>query len=164
MQISFLRKVSRTVSGRRSRKFALLLALLALASGCSRMERDAPAHEAAAARELRAIASAQVDYARAYGGFACNLAQLGPPLKNVKPSLDSAGLIDQALAAGLKAGYRFSVASCSDSGRSYRLVAVPIEPGRTGKRSFCTDQNAVVKYAEESSADDCLAAGKPLQP
>src|SRR5216684_1276694 len=103
----------------------LALALVALAPGCNRLERDAPAHEAAAARGLRAIASAQVDYARAYGGFACSLAQLGPPKKNVKPSLDSAGLIDQALAAGTKQGYRFSVASCSDSGRSYRLVAVP---------------------------------------
>jgi len=152
------------LSRKAARKLALPLALIAFGLGCNRLERDAPAHEAAAARELRAIASAQVDYARAYGGFACNLSQLGPPMKNVKPSLDSAGLIDQALAAGTKQGYRFSVASCSDSGRSYRLVAVPIEPGRTGKRSFCTDQSAVVHYAEESSADDCLAAGKPLQP
>src|ERR1700752_1505455 len=79
---------------RKPRKLALALALVALALGCNRLEPDAPAHEAAAARELRAVASAQVDYARAYGGFACSLAQLGPPMKNVKPSLDAAGLID----------------------------------------------------------------------
>ena len=141
-----------------------LVAGMLLSAGCSGNKAAIATNETAAIGSLRAIASAEADYARNYDKvFACTLAQLGPPLKNLKPGRDAAGLISERLARdSVTNGYKFSVASCSDTGRSYRLVAVPTELGTTGKRSFCSDQSAHIYYSDDGTADACLAQGKPL--
>jgi hypothetical protein len=48
---------------------------------------------------------------------------------------------------GERAGYSFVISGCETLGdkavRQYQIMAVPIEPGKSGWRSFCTDETGV---------------------
>jgi len=147
------------------------------------------ANEATAVNTIRTIFTAQVAYSSAYEkGFACTLRQLGPhpsgsPAQNPSPNqsigqqvrrLPSgnpsgtetfADLIDSTLASGEQGGYKFEVQNCKpptaqEPNGMFEVSAVPIQPGKTGNRSFCMDQTGVIKV---KPANGTCAQGTPLQ-
>jgi len=123
-------------------------------------------NEASAVGSLRSLNTAQVYYARAYAevGFACALESFSPPPDGQRPSPNAADLLDRGLTSGTKAGYR-STLTCPDKAKpqkKYQLSAVPVAPGQSGKRAFCTDETAVIKGSDDGKAETCFASGKPL--
>jgi hypothetical protein len=68
-------------------------------------------------------------------------------------------LINPALEAGTRNGYRFELSGCAGAS-SYRVSATPIQKG-SGLRSYCSDESGVIRSAAES--DDCWTSGKPVR-
>lgn len=56
-----------------------------------------------------------------------------------------------------KHGYSFNYAGFDADGdgksENYLLVATPITRGQTGKRTFCADSSAVIRYSDDGSCD-----------
>ncbi len=104
------------------------------------------ANEASAVASVSAINKMEVAYQAAYGGYATSLANLGGADPCTK-SAETACLLDQSLAGGVKAGYKFvAVGSNPSNGfsTSYVAGAAPEIFDRTGKRRFCsTDKNVL---------------------
>ncbi len=122
--------------------FGAVLVLFARSGGISsfiNMER----HETRAADALRAINTAQIQYARTHPaeGFASSLEDLGPS--------PGAGLIDQDLADGGRYNYIIALApaSADKSGRMdrYTLTARPDPFGSCARRSFSAKNPASVR-------------------
>jgi type IV pilus assembly protein PilA len=113
------------------------------------------ANEAAAAQNLRNISTAEVAYSTMYGiGFSSDLTQLSGTL--VIADQNKAGLIDQVLARGTKSGfiYTFAVLATDSQGHvaSYSVNADPQVPGSSGQRHFYTDQTAVIRANDTTTA------------
>jgi type IV pilus assembly protein PilA len=105
------------------------------------------ANEASAVSSIRAINTAEVSYQATYGGYANSLAQLGGAEPCTK-SAETACLLDQSLAGGVKAGYRFLAAGGNESAgsnTSYIAAAAPEVFDRTGKRIFCSTDKGVIR-------------------
>jgi type IV pilus assembly protein PilA len=104
------------------------------------------ANEASAVASIRAINTSEVTYQATYGGFAQTLANLGGPEPCTK-SVETACLLDQSLAGGVKAGYNFAAVGSNPANgvsTSYVAGAAPLVFDRTGKRMFCsTDKNVL---------------------
>ena len=139
---------------------------------------DMAAREEAAVATLRGLAEAIETYRRAYGKLPDSLAEMGPaPKDEISP--EQASLVNEKLAAGEDAGYRFRyhiVARPEQQGESvrkdvpepgdeadqdaYELAATPEEYGKSGKRSFFLDASGKVHGAdrrgEVGSGDDPL--------
>ena len=96
------------------------------------------ANENSAINALRMVSQMEGEYLATYPtrGYACSLATLGGK-KNATPTADSAALINDDIASGIKSGYRFTLSKCD--GAHYSVTAVPIKPGKSGDRGFCTD-------------------------
>ncbi len=123
------------------------------------------ASEASAVGSLRTLNTAEVAYFAIYAnaGFTCSLADLGGGGSGTTDA-HHAGLIDDVLASGKKSGYLFTLSGCPAKPNppvEYTITAVPAEPGRG--RAFCTDQTAVIYYAQDGKGETCLAEKKPLQ-
>jgi type II secretory pathway pseudopilin PulG len=118
------------------------------------------ANEASAVDSIRAINTAEVTYAATYPhlGFA-----LLPALGGAGGSSTGAGLIDAALASGVKSGYQFSVttggATGSGPATTYMVNADPRD-AQTGQRHFFSDQSGVLRYHVSQPAS---ASDSPLQ-
>jgi hypothetical protein len=132
------------------------------------------ANESAAASTVRTINTSQVTYSTEYPskGYAPNLATLGPgPGGSCSTGTEQhACLIDNVIGntsctAGAwctKYGYKFTMSAetnCSDQttqdadssiGCNYVIVATPVNEA-TGRRSFCSTADAVVRYRYTSS-------------
>jgi len=82
-------------------------------------------------------------------GFTCDLHQL-----------EQAGLVDEVLASGERAGYHYELHGCDSTApaTAFLLTAVPIAQGRTGEVAFCANQEGVLWYAHRGSVDDCFRA------
>ena len=111
--------------------------------------RDAQIHanEASAVGSIRAINTAEVSYQAAYGGYADSLANLGGAEPCTK-SAETACLLDQSLAGGVKSGYRFVALGGNPSGgenTSYYAAAAPEIVDRTGRRLFCSTDKGVIR-------------------
>lgn len=119
------------------------------------------ANEASAVGSVRTIVSAQTTYGQKYPekGHACTLASLG----GNGGTQESAGLIEESLAAGLKNGYRFEVGCYEGESVSYYVVAYPVKQHSTGIRTFCADQSGVIRHSQSASLDECLSSGEPLE-
>jgi hypothetical protein len=110
---------------------------------------------------LHTINTAAITYACLYDhGFPVKLSNLGPPKsKGAVPSEandQAAGLIDDVLASGTKAGYRFYyVAGPVDShGKilTYTVHADPLE-SRAGEPHYLTDQTGAIRQQAKRQAD-----------
>jgi hypothetical protein len=108
---------------------------------------------------LRKLNQAEVTYAATYpqAGYACRLSDLGGSLSGKSADEHGAQLIDPALEAGTRNGYRFEISGCSGTS-SYRILAQPSQNG-VNRRSYCTDQSGVIRSA--SPGEDCFASGTP---
>ncbi len=104
------------------------------------------ADEASAVASLRAINTAELSYQASYGGYADSLAKLGGADPCSK-SAETACLLDQSLAGGVKSGYNFAAVGNSPANgmnTSYVAGAAPVVFDRTGRRLFCsTDKNVI---------------------
>lgn len=108
-----------------------------------------------AQNSLQKIVQAQMMYSGNYPalGYACTLPALGGDSKSGPPSATAAQLLPEDLSTGLKQGYIFTL-TCGDevtSGsttrhNSYTIVAKPQTVGKTGDRSYCTDENGHLKF------------------
>jgi type IV pilus assembly protein PilA len=115
------------------------------------------ANEATAISGVRNIVAAEVAYQQQHPeiGFTCDLNELS-----------SAVQIDSSMASGTKMGYTFSLQNCSmgKSGtqmQKYQIVASPIRRNQTGRRTFCSDESAVIK-AYPGGSENCFASGQTL--
>jgi hypothetical protein len=112
-----------------------------------------PRNEPSAVNSLRSINTAQVTYAQTYGGFSHTLVALGPPPAGTGASAFYADLIDSVLASGMKSGYRFvyTPGPPDSKGRitSYTVAAQPTIYGKTGNRSFFTDESGAIRQTIE---------------
>jgi len=141
-----------------------LIMIIAAVSIPSLTDSKIGANEASAVASVRAINTAEISYAAAYGGYAASLANLGGP-EPCSKSAQTACLLDQGLAGGEKAGYRFMAVGGSPSGAqntSYVVGAAPQVFDRTGRRLFCsTDKNVLRADLNQSgstmppSAEQC---------
>ena len=119
-------------------------------------------NQSSAAGSVRIIYPAQITYSSTYNqGYAPKLEWLGPREERSVPTPERAGLIDSVLAAGEKAGYRFTLTPGlpDEEGKitSYTLSAQPITYKLTGCRSFFNDETGVIRATDEdraATADD----------
>lgn len=138
---------------------ALILVIIAIALP-NYMRARMSANETSAASYVRTITTASVVYNSTYdNGYPPTLATLGPPPGGGSAaSCDYANLIDEVVAAGQKGGYGYALSGvgapvdttgtgCSLPGyNNYLVTAVPLVPGQTGQRSFCSDEPAALHY------------------
>jgi type IV pilus assembly protein PilA len=113
------------------------------------------ANQASAVASLRTLNTAEITYSSTYNqGFSSNLAQLGPPTSgNATSAL--AGLVDSVLAAGTKSGYAFAYtagATVNGVTPTYGITANPITPGTTGLNYYFTDDSAVIRQNNTTTA------------
>lgn len=122
------------------------------------------ADDSAVIAAMRSILSAETTYAATYPsvGFTCTLSDLDG-FGGGTPNEHQAMLIPSGLAGGKRFGYVFSLAQCGETPASrYRLLAVPAA-GSYGRRAFCTDESAVIRYSTDGNAATCMASGMTLQ-
>lgn len=108
------------------------------------------ANEASASQSLRAINTAETTYWNTYDRGFAPLANLGGAAPCV-PSPTTACIIDSLLAAGTKSGYGITTLTPGALGTvaapnpGYSVNAIPVAPGLSGQRSFCTDESNVIR-------------------
>jgi type IV pilus assembly protein PilA len=153
---------------------AIILVIAAIAIPNLMRSRMA-ANEAAAATNLRTMTTASLIYNTTYSnGYPPTLASLGGGLL---ATCDQASLIDPniAQAPNQKSGYGYQyigqggpvtvAPGCSAPGfNGYLVMAVPINQGVTGIRSFCSDTPGVVHYDPTGAAPGSAAACDALNP
>ena len=138
---------------------ALVVIITAIAIP-SMKEAKINADEASAVASIRAINTAEVSYETAYGGYADSLANLGGAEPCTK-SAETACLLDQSLAGGVKSGYRFTAIGGNPSGSantSYVAGAAPEVYDGTGKRRFCSTEKNVIR-ADSNGAGSTIPPG-----
>jgi hypothetical protein len=123
-----------------------------------------PANEATAIRNIQRLNVAQQRYAARHleVGFACNLTSLGQQESGL--GIDDS--IDPVLASGTRSGYHFELRCSRDrngKAMTYEITALPLVPGTTGNRAFCTDQTSKIWYSKNGSSEECLTRQKQMQ-
>lgn len=126
------------------------------------------ANESSAVGSVRAINTAQISYSAAYPavGFANTLANLGSPAGNCTPTPATGCFIDNVLSTGTKTGYTFTLAAAGGPPQSsYQVAANPVTANQTGVRSFCSFEDAVIRYSTGAGLTNttCTGAVPPLQ-
>lgn len=113
------------------------------------------ANEVSAQQSVRAINMAQSQYNTMYpsNGYACTLTALGGDPHAGPPSATNAEVLQTDLATGIKSGYQFSINNCtkntasgSDRVTGYSILAQPLTVGKSGNRTFCSDESGQIKY------------------
>lgn len=125
------------------------------------------ANEASAVYSIKAIVISQTSYSSTYPtvGFADTLKKLSTPAPGDPPTIDAAGYLDSVLACGsqpcLKSGYNFSIVDASGTPvvANFRVIAVPVQAGVTGRRGFCADSQGLITYDPDGGS----ACTTPLQ-
>ena len=141
----------------------LCVALGAVAEDEDKDKKNGP-DEAAAARAIRQLNTAQMAYANAHPaeGFACQIKQLA----------DSGAAMPAEVATGKMKGYRFTI-NCAEGEKPYiraTMVAVPIDTHEHA-RSFCSDMyvsmgkvvGGVINAAKDGKEVTCLVKGAPVR-
>ena len=135
--------------------FVCIIPILALIAIPTMSSMRKQASETAAIRSIQNIQQAEMMYAETYPtrGYTCSLPALGGDPNAGQPSAEAAQLLKNDLASGNKSGYIFAISNCakvsllgSDRVTGYTVTAVPIIPGKTGNRGFCSDESGITKY------------------
>jgi prepilin-type N-terminal cleavage/methylation domain-containing protein len=148
---------------------AIILIIAAIAIPNLMRSRMA-ANEASAVGSLRSINTAEVTYSTTYGvGYAPLLSNLGGTAAQCAgtPTAVNACLLDSVLSAGVKSGYTITAVGTGTGNVAYEAGGVPLAPGQSGQRSFCSDQSGVIKANPNGGAlaPPCASAAgfAPLQ-
>jgi len=144
---------------------AIILVIAAIAIP-NMMRAKISANEASAVASIRTISTAETTYASTYPtvGYTCSLLELGPPASGQPMSPTGAGILDDVLSRGQKAGYNFDLQNCSGTPKAnYTSTAAPITIGATGGRAFCSTTPGVINYAGDGLVATCLASGQVIQ-
>lgn len=113
------------------------------------------ANETSAIASVRMLNSMETEYNSTYPthGFACSLATLGGKQGSGTPTAEAAQLIPEDLGSGSKAGYNFTIANCQrntvnnvDQFNSYQITATPVSQGKSGNRTFCSDESGQIHF------------------
>jgi type IV pilus assembly protein PilA len=113
------------------------------------------ANETSAIKSVQAINLAQSQYSTTFpsNGFACTLTALGGDPHSGPPTPTSAEMLQQDLASGVKSGYQFSISNCiknsqngNDRATGYSVMAQPLTVGKSGNRTFCSDEGGQIKF------------------
>ncbi|HWG19041.1 MAG TPA: hypothetical protein VG225_00840 [Terracidiphilus sp.] len=113
------------------------------------------ANETSAQQSIRTINMAQTQYEVAFpaNGFSCSLSALGGDPKSGPPAPTNAEILQQDLASGTKAGYKFTIVNCVkipekgiDRITAYSVIAQPLTVGKTGNRTFCSDETGQITF------------------
>ncbi len=122
------------------------------------------AREATALGNLRRLVGLQNRFSAAHPekGFTCQLSLL-------KSTTPSTGDYDpeQFLLLDTHSGYRIKLDECNPDPKGlvthYLATAVPVEPGKSGVRAFCTDQSGALWYDNDGSAENCLRRRQSIE-
>lgn len=113
------------------------------------------ANETSAVKSVQAINLAESQYTTTFpsNGYACTLQALGGDPNSGPPSPTSAKMLQQDLASGVKSGYQFTISNCvkntangNDRVTGYTVIAQPLTVGKSGNRTFCSDENGQIKF------------------
>lgn len=145
-------------NSRRSKGFSLIelmivvaIILIIAAMAIPRfMSAKMSANEASAISSIRTINEAELTYQTSYpgNGFATALTNLGGPTP-CAPSPQTACVIDNLLASGIKAGYGFTAIGgnpVSGANTSYVVGAAPVTYNQSGVRLFCSSEDNVIRW------------------
>jgi type IV pilus assembly protein PilA len=125
------------------------------------------ANESSAASGIRTINTAEVSYYTSYQTYAPNMVSLGPGGPTTAcpnpPVAATACLIDGVLAAAstvatAKSGYVYTTVGTNTA---YDVEANPAS-AQTGVRSFCSVEDAVVRFAPSGGIATCAVTISPL--
>ena len=144
---------------------AIILIIAAIAIP-NMMRARIAANEASAVASLRTITTAETTYASTFStiGYTCTLSELGPPASGSAITSSAAGILDEVLSRGQKAGYSFGLQGCSGTPiAGYISTAVPLNIGGTGSRSFCSATPGVINFAPDGLVATCLSSGMVIQ-
>jgi len=112
-------------------------------------------NETSAVNSVRFLVTEESNYNATYPqhGFSCSLPAMGGRPGSEPPTPESAQMIGDDLASGIKAGYKFSVGKCVkvtnnnvDQVNSYEITAVPVSVGHSGNRGYCADENGEIRF------------------
>jgi type IV pilus assembly protein PilA len=113
------------------------------------------ANEASAIGGVRTLITAEVTYAEYHreNGYTCSLTDLR-----------KAQLITSGMESGQKDGYAFELLNCrpetsGGANTKFQIVAHPLFPNQSGKRTFCSDEFLTVKVDSGGSVRGCLERG-----
>jgi prepilin-type N-terminal cleavage/methylation domain-containing protein len=136
------------------------------------------ANESAAASGVRTINTAEVSYNSTYPtvGYSAALTNLGNGGIGATcpnpPVAATACLIDDVLASNGnpansgKSGYLYTYGSAAGGAGAilvtYHVEANPAVPNQTGVRSFCSVEDAVVRYVASGGVNPCTSVVAPL--
>ncbi|HUA98592.1 MAG TPA: prepilin-type N-terminal cleavage/methylation domain-containing protein [Terracidiphilus sp.] len=131
----------------------LILMLMAIPTFGTLKKR---ANDLSAINSIQKINQAEIQYESTYpaNGYTCTLSALGGDPSSGPPSPTSAQILQGDITSGYKSGYVFTIGNCTkitttsgtDRITGYNVTAVPQTVGKTGDRSFCSDQNGTIKY------------------
>lgn len=117
-------------------------------------EAELQANQQATMVDLITMQNAIEDYNNAFGKWPDTLKQLGPaPANGVSP--EHAQLLSARLASGTADGYRFRYHIVTGTGgviEGFELGAVPVEYGKTGRRSFYVGIHGKLHAADKHGA------------
>jgi hypothetical protein len=116
----------------------------------SMMKARTSANESAAIGDMRTVVSGQAAYQAANEGFYGELACLSAPGTCMKGYAGPTFLDAKLTSLEAKSGYRRAFhpgkkAARARSLEGFAYTAVPVEPGKTGTRSFCIDFTGVIR-------------------
>jgi type IV pilus assembly protein PilA len=112
-------------------------------------------NETSAINSVQTVTKAEIQYQSSYpaNGFACTLAALGGDPNSGPPTPAAAQILQGDITSGYKSGYVFTITCNSkvtingtDRSNGYTITAVPQTVGKSGDRSFCSDQFGSIKY------------------
>ncbi|HEV2323761.1 MAG TPA: prepilin-type N-terminal cleavage/methylation domain-containing protein [Terracidiphilus sp.] len=130
----------------------LILMLMAIPTFGTLKKR---ADDLSAINSIQKINQAEIQYESTYpaNGYACSLQALGGDPNSGAPSPASSQILQGDLTTGSKSGYTFTIGHCTkitangvDRVTGYQITAVPWTVGKTGDRSFCSDESGQIKY------------------
>jgi type IV pilus assembly protein PilA len=131
------------------------------------------ANESSAVGSLRTINTAEISYNSTYPaqGFTSSLVNLGGAAP-CTPTTATGCFIDSVLSAAnpaIKSGYSFQTGpgtcTAGTPQNCYAVSANPVTANQTGVRSFCSFEDAVLRYVTGGgiAVGTCPAATAPLQ-
>jgi hypothetical protein len=133
--------------------FVLILAAILIPHQMvSRVARD----EISAMESLRALTNLELRYEAAHPskGFTCDFGLLKTEASSNEKQTQEGFLFSDSFE-----GYKFSLAGCEVDAKGvavrYKATAVPLLPGKTGFRAFCTDQTGELRHGVNESAESC---------